>query len=143
MTEFDRHFKDRLASAWEADYRPGQEAGRFLGAWAVTQERGDRSRGVAQVLLGCVVQVAPSGLADAGGAGFKGKHRIKMNPHFLPEHLGAPCLLVRWECTAGRCTVGVEGPGAWPWAHRAGEALGLGCDAQGLPVSCGLFHCSV
>lgn len=140
MTEFDRHFKDRLASAWEADYRPGQEAGRFLGAWAVTQERGDRSRGVAQVLLGCVVQVAPSGLTDAGGAGFKGKHRIKMNPHFLPEHLGTPCLLVRWECTAGQ--VGVEGPGAWPWAHRAGEALGLGCDAQGLPVSCGLFHCS-
>ena len=77
-----------LASAWETDYKPGQEAGRFSEAWAVTQERGDRSRGVAQVILGCVVKVAPSGLADGWGAGFKGKHRIKRNPCFLLDEWG-------------------------------------------------------
>lgn len=63
MTEFDRHFKDRLASAWEADYRPGQEAGRFLGAWAVTQERGGRSGVLHRSSWDAMVQVAPSGLA--------------------------------------------------------------------------------
>ena len=84
--------------------------------------------------------MAPSGLADAWDASFKGKHRIKMNPCFLPGHLGAPCHLVRWACTAGR--VGVEGPGAQPWTCQAGEALGLGCSAQDLSGSHGLFHCS-
>ena len=39
-----------LASAWETDYRPGQGAGRFLEAWAVTQVIGDGSTGVAQVI---------------------------------------------------------------------------------------------
>ena len=30
--------------------------------------------------------------------------------------------------------------GTGPWAHHTGEALGLGCGAQGLPVPRGLLH---